>query len=121
MPTARRARLALLAVLTPACAGAGRGGAPRAWRHAASLARLGMVLRAGTSGNDVAVGDDGSVVVSNYASSVGSIVDNVKIGLGWVTGDVLLWRQGVGWSHVPGTAASAANGVALSPDGRTLY
>ena len=80
-----------------------------------------MVLPPGTSGNDVAVGDDGTVVVSNYASSVGSIVDNVKIGFGWVTGDVLLWRQGAGWSHVPGTAASAANGVALSPDGRTLY
>jgi hypothetical protein len=80
-----------------------------------------MVLPAGTSGNDVAVAADGSVVVSNYASAVDSLVDNVKIGLGWITGDVLLWRAGSGWSHVPGTAASAANGVALSPDGRTLY
>jgi hypothetical protein len=34
---------------------------------------------------------------------------------------VLAWRPGAGWSAVPGTTASAANGVALSPDGRTLY
>jgi len=80
-----------------------------------------MVLPAGTSGNDVAVGGDGTVVVSNYASAVDSLLDNVKIGVGWMTGDVLLWRRGHGWSHVPGTAASAANGVALSPDGKTLY
>jgi hypothetical protein len=89
---------------------------------AATLAWRGcMVLPAGTSGNDVAVGGDGTVVVSNYSSAVDSLLDNVKIGLGWTTGDVLLWRRSVGWSHVPGTAASAANGVALSPDGKTLY
>lgn len=89
---------------------------------AASLVWRGcMVLPPGTAGNDVAVAGDGSVVVSNYASAIDSIVDNVKIGLGWVTGDVLRWRRDGGWSHVPGTAASAANGVALSPDGRTLY
>lgn len=80
-----------------------------------------MVLPAGTSGNDVAVGSDGTVVVSNYSSAVDSLLDNVRIGFGWTTGDVLLWRRGAGWSHVPGTAASAANGVALSPDGKTLY
>jgi hypothetical protein len=89
---------------------------------AAALAWRGcMVLPPATSGNDVAVGPDGTVVVSNYASSVGSLLDNVKIGFGLVTGDVLMWRSGSGWSHVPGTAASAANGVALSPDGRTLF
>jgi hypothetical protein len=80
-----------------------------------------MVLPAGTSGNDVAVGPDGDVIVSNYASSPGSLVDNVKIGFGWITGDVLRWRPDAGWSHGPNPAASAPNGVALSPDGRTLY
>ena len=80
-----------------------------------------VVLPAGTSGNDVAVGPDRDVIVSNYASSVGSLADNVKIGLGWNTGDVLRWRRDAGWSHVPNTAASAPNGVALSPDGRTLF
>lgn len=80
-----------------------------------------VLLPEGTSGNDVAVADDGTVVVSNYAPSVDSLLANVKIGFGMTTGDVLRWRRGEGWSTVPGTAASAANGVALSPDGRTLY
>lgn len=90
--------------------------------EAARLAWRGcVVLPEGASGNDVAVGPEGDVVVSNYASSVSSLLDNVKIGFGWTTGDVLRWRRDAGWSHVPGTAASAANGVALSPDGRTLF
>lgn len=80
-----------------------------------------MVLPTGTSGNDLAVGPDGDVIVSNYAPSVTSLLANVKIGFGWNTGDVLRWRGDTGWSHVPNTAASAPNGVALSPDGRTLY
>jgi DNA-binding beta-propeller fold protein YncE len=89
---------------------------------AATLAWRGcMVLPDGASGNDLAVGPDGDMIVSNYASSTTSIVDNIKIGFGWNTGDVLRWRRDGGWSHVPNTAASAPNGVALSPDGRTLF
>jgi len=89
---------------------------------AATLVWRGCIeLPPGTSGNDLAVSADGDVVVSNYSSAVDSILDNVKIGFGMATGDVLRWRRGVGWRHVPGTTASAANGVALSPDGKTLY
>ncbi len=80
-----------------------------------------IVLPDGASGNDLAVASDGDVIVSNYSSAVDSILDNVKIGFGMATGDVLRWRRGMGWRHVPGTTASAANGVALSPDGETLY
>lgn len=78
-------------------------------------------LPAGIAGNDVAVGADGTVVVSNYMPSLDSLWGNVRVGLGWTTGDVIVWRRQAGWSHVPGTEASAPNGVALSPDGGTLY
>src|SRR5690606_37012126 len=68
-----------------------------------------------------AVGPDGPVVVSNYLKSMDSLWENAKVGLGLATGDVLLWRRGAGWSRVPNTEASAANGVALSFDGETLF
>lgn len=80
-----------------------------------------VVLPPGTSGNDLAVSAGGDVVVSNYSRAVDSILENVTIGFGMATGDVLRWRRELGWRHVPGTTASAANGVALSPDGKTLY
>ncbi|MEW6270136.1 MAG: SMP-30/gluconolactonase/LRE family protein [Thermodesulfobacteriota bacterium] len=90
------------------------GAATLAWRGC-------IVLPDGAAGNDVAVGPDGSIVVSNYLPAVDSVWGNVKIGLGMRTGDVIRWRRDGGWAHVPNTGASAANGVALSFDGETLF
>ncbi len=74
-----------------------------------------------TSANDVAVGPSGDVVVSNMSAPGAIVSASLKSQLGMTTGDVLLWRSGAGWEHVPGTAAGVPNGVAISPDGDWIY
>jgi len=78
-------------------------------------------LPAGTSGNDLTVASDGEVIVSNYMSSMDSLWANLRVGFGLPTGDILGWVPDAGWRHLPGTEASAPNGVAVSPDGRNLF
>jgi hypothetical protein len=71
--------------------------------------------------NDVAVGPDGTVVVSNYRPD-GSLVHILKASLlGAKTGDVMAWRTGKGWSHLADTESAMANGVAVSHDGAMLF
>jgi sugar lactone lactonase YvrE len=41
--------------------------------------------------------------------------------LGARTGHVLEWRPGRGFEQVPGTEVAFANGIELSPDGRTIF
>lgn len=90
------------------------GGTRAAWNGC-------IELPAGTSGNDVTVANDGEVIVSNYMSSMDSLWANLRVGLGLPTGDILGWLPDSGWRHLPGTEASAPNGVAVSPDGRNLF
>ena len=81
-------------------------------------------LPADEVGNDVALTLAGDIVVSNFQPTMSGsrgAYYMVRSGLGWPTGDVIVWRAGEGWHHVPGTSAAAANGVAVSPDGRTLF
>ncbi len=75
-------------------------------------------------GNDVVLTLAGDVVVSNFQPTMSGLrgaYHMVRSGLGWPTGDVIVWRAGEGWHHVPGTSAAGANGVAVSPDGTTLF
>ena len=75
-------------------------------------------------GNDLAVTRAGEIVVSNYQPTMSGLRGAyymVRSGLGWPTGDVIVWRAGEGWRHVPGTQAAAANGIAVAPDGETLF
>ncbi len=70
--------------------------------------------------NDVAVAPDGELIVSNYQPS-GSIWHTIRsVLLGQRTGDVMGWKTGRGWRHVPGTAARQPNGVAVSPSGEWI-
>jgi hypothetical protein len=71
--------------------------------------------------NDVFVGDDGTVVISNYVPD-GSIRHTLRAAiLGQATGDVMTWRADTGWKHLDASESLMANGVALSPDGKTLF
>jgi len=71
--------------------------------------------------NDVAVAPDGEVIESNYESEVSLLNTVLAGGFGKKTGDVMAWRRGSGWRHLPGTAASMANGVAVSADGQQVF
>jgi hypothetical protein len=71
--------------------------------------------------NDIAVASDGEVIISNYESEM-SLWNTLRAGaLGSQTGDVMGWRRGSGWRHLSGTAASMANGVAVSADGQQVF
>jgi hypothetical protein len=75
-------------------------------------------------GNDVALTLAGDIVVSNFQPTMSGLrgaYHMIRSGLGRPTGDVIVWRAGEGWHHVPGTSAAGANGVAVSPDGQTLF
>lgn len=78
-------------------------------------------LPAAASANDVAVGPQGEIVVSNMGPPGSMVRTSLWAEVGFATGDVLLWRSGVGWSQVPGSRARMPNGVALSPDGAWVY
>jgi len=77
-----------------------------------------------TAGNDVAFHSDGRLFVTNYLPSVhgiGALLSLIRGSLGGRTGDVLVWSPDGGWSHLAGTEAAIPNGLALAPDGSTLW
>jgi len=77
-----------------------------------------------TAANDVSFAPDGEVVVSNYMPSLHGwwgLYYTIKSALGSNTGDVMAWRPGQGWRHLPGSAAPSPNGVLVSPDGTMVY
>ncbi len=78
-------------------------------------------LPEGTSGNDVAVAADGEVIVGNYMPPTRKWWSNLKTVLGLSTGDVLVWNLDKRWRHLPGTRASAPNGVEISADDKWIY
>lgn len=96
--------------------GAGNG-AVLAWRGC-------VALPAHTVGNDVSLAGDGDIIVSNYMPAMAGwngLYYTLKGGLGANTGDVMAWRRGQGWQHLPGTAAPSPNGVFVSPDGAYVF
>ncbi len=75
----------------------------------------------GVQSNDLAVAPDGTIVAANYQPD-GSLLNTVLAAtLGTTTGDVMTWRRGEGWHHLPGTESAMANGIALSADGEMLF
>jgi hypothetical protein len=77
----------------------------------------------GTAGNDVAIGADGALYVTNYIPTVHglrALLALRRAARGEVTGDVLAWSPQQGWRHLPGTDAAQPNGIALAADGDTL-
>ncbi len=75
----------------------------------------------GTAANDVAVLGDGSVIVSNYAPELSVRYTLAAALFGTATGNIMHWREAEGWKAIDNTTARLANGVAVSPDGQTLF
>jgi sugar lactone lactonase YvrE len=71
--------------------------------------------------NDVAALPDGRLVATKMLPRDPGFATMVRIALGLATGELLEWGAAEGWRAVPGTRASAPNGVVASPDGATLY
>jgi hypothetical protein len=92
---------------------------------AATLAWRGCVpLPEGTVGNDLAIAPDGEIVVSNFQPSMRGFwlyYYNLMAGLGMNTGDVMAWKAGRGWRRIPGSEGRTPNGIAISPDGTTVF
>jgi DNA-binding beta-propeller fold protein YncE len=77
-----------------------------------------------TVGNDVSIAGDGEIVVSNYMPAMGGwsgLYYTLKGAFGANTGDVMAWRSGHGWRHLPDTASPSPNGVLVSSDGTTVF
>ena len=71
--------------------------------------------------NDVAALPEGRFVTTKMLPRGAGVFSMLRIALGLATGELLEWGAADGWRAVPGTRASAPNGVAASPDGQTLW
>jgi len=71
--------------------------------------------------NDVAALPEGGFVATKMLPRDPGPLTMVRIALGLATGELLEWSAAAGWRAVPGTRASAPNGVAVAPDGKTLF
>lgn len=77
-----------------------------------------------TTGNDVALFNDGSLVATNYLpEGAGEIGDRYRLrgSFGLDTGDVLAWSSDGGWRHVANTNGAMPNGIIASRDESTFY
>jgi hypothetical protein len=124
-----------LAVLNKPAAGAATGATPEPDR----IELLSIELRGGTptarwlgcvivpatySLNDVTLAADGTIYGSHQFDRPASPADAAATRQKWLdgspTGYAVQWRRDAGWSHVPGTGVSFANGIAVSRDDRVL-
>lgn len=74
--------------------------------------------------NDVALGPDGSIYASHMFERPASQSDATALRRAFLerrpTGLALVWKTGMGWTELPGTELSFANGIAVSRDGKWL-
>lgn len=79
----------------------------------------------GANLNDVLILPDGGFLVTDMFPSGGAAGTALRmlrmLAFGSELGRVLEWRQGAGFSDVPGTEASFPNGLEISNDGSVLY
>ncbi|HPG24080.1 MAG: hypothetical protein H6748_12295 [Spirochaetaceae bacterium] len=94
--------------------------APRlAWRGCVPMPEDAMT-------NDVAWLPDGGFVVTKFMPAIEGVGPKaiwsiLKVSVGARTGGVLRWKPGGAVVPVAGSEGSAPNGIAASPDGRTLW
>lgn len=74
--------------------------------------------------NDVALAPDGTVYGSHQFDRPASSAEDAATRQKWLdrqpTGYAMQWRRNAGWTRVPGTAVSFANGISVSGDGHWL-
>ncbi|GAA1867114.1 hypothetical protein GCM10009836_54410 [Pseudonocardia ailaonensis] len=79
-------------------------------------------MPAGVWGNDVAALPGGGFVLSSTTDiSDGLEKGMARMGAGEETGCAVEWTPGAGCRVLPGSAINSANGVAVSPDGGTVF
>jgi hypothetical protein len=71
--------------------------------------------------NDVAALPDGGFVATWFISKTHPTRDLLLGLVGFSTGHVLEWQPGAGWKKVPNSDSALPNGIAVSPDGETLF
>ncbi|MBX5459721.1 MAG: SMP-30/gluconolactonase/LRE family protein [Steroidobacteraceae bacterium] len=79
-----------------------------------------VVFPAGASGNGIVGLPDGGFITTNFKDPADKNAFQ-KMSAGEITGNVLEWHPGTGWTELPDSAMSGANGIALSRDGKWLY
>ena len=86
-----------------------------------------VAMRPGRAANDVALLDEGGFVVTDMIPRIGEIGPSaiwtmLKISFGAETGSVLRWTPTQnGFVEISNSRGSAPNGVAATPDGRSIY
>jgi hypothetical protein len=79
-----------------------------------------VVLPAKASGNGVVGLPEGGFITTNFKDPADAKAFE-KMTAMQITGEVLEWHPQKGWTVLPDSAMSGANGLALSKDGKTLY
>ena len=64
--------------------------------------------------------DDGGFIATNF-NPRGNPNGFAGLQKGEKNGELWEWHTASGWQKVPGSEASGANGIEISPDGKTLY
>jgi hypothetical protein len=64
---------------------------------------------------------DGGFIATNFLARGASPEATQRMRDGEQNGELWEWHTASGWQKVPGSEAAGANGLELSPDGRTLY
>jgi hypothetical protein len=88
-----------------------------------SLTWIGCVTAPATAFlNAVVPLSDGGLISTNWTErGANAEASRAKMMVGEINGDVLEWHAGKGWSEVPGSETSGANGVEVSKDGKWIY
>jgi hypothetical protein len=79
-----------------------------------------VIYPAGTSGNGIVALPDGGIATTNFKDPADTNAFQ-KMTAGEITGNVLEWHADTGWTTIPDSAMSGANGIVVTPDGKSLY
>jgi len=79
-----------------------------------------VIYPAGTSGNGIVALPDGGIATTNFKDPADTNAFQ-KMTAGEITGNVLEWHPHKGWTTIPESAMSGANGIVVTPDGKSLY